>query len=65
MPIVDLDVGAAPLPWRLTSPLLDLGYGLFYRWRPQLAWSSHPDGSARCRGDSCAVSKTDRAPHAQ
>ncbi|WP_095096271.1 thiol-disulfide oxidoreductase DCC family protein [Pseudomonas sp. Irchel 3A5] len=58
-----LGVWAAPLSWRLTRPLLDVGYRLFCRWRPHLAWLPHPDGGARCRGNSCAVPETDRAPH--
>ncbi|HEX8596435.1 MAG TPA: DUF393 domain-containing protein [Pseudomonas sp.] len=58
-----LGVWAAPLSWRLTRPLLNIGYRLFCRWRSHLAWLPHPDGGARCRGDSCAISETDRARH--
>lgn len=54
---------AAPLSWRLTRPVLNLGYRLFCRWRPHLAWLPHPDGAARCKGDSCTVSKAESAAH--
>lgn len=57
-----LGIWAAPLSWRLTRPLLNVGYRLFCRWRPHLAWLPHPDGSARCRGGSCAVSEADVVP---
>jgi predicted DCC family thiol-disulfide oxidoreductase YuxK len=50
-----LGAWAAPLSWRLTRPLLNIGYRLFCRWRPHLAWLPHPDGSARCGADGCAV----------
>lgn len=53
-----LGAWAAPLSWRPLRPLLNLGYRLFCRWRPQLAWLPHPDGSRRCRDDSCAVSRS-------
>ncbi|MBX8488370.1 thiol-disulfide oxidoreductase DCC family protein [Pseudomonas cichorii] len=49
-----LGVWAAPLSWRLARPLLNLGYRLFCRSRPYLAWLPHPDGSRRCRDDSCS-----------
>jgi predicted DCC family thiol-disulfide oxidoreductase YuxK len=52
-----LGAWAAPLSWRLTRPLFDMGYRLFCRWRPHLAWLPHPDGGARCRDDSCAISE--------
>lgn len=50
-----LGAWAAPLSWRLTRPLLNIGYRLFCRWRPHLAWLPHPDGSARCGADGCTV----------
>ncbi|WP_338477461.1 DUF393 domain-containing protein [Pseudomonas trivialis] len=50
-----LGAWAAPLSWRLTRPLLNIGYRLFCRWRPHLAWLPHPDGSARCSADGCTV----------
>ena len=58
-----LGAWAAPLSWRLTRPLLNIGYRLFCRWRPHLAWLPHPDGSARCQSESCEVPKKDRASH--
>lgn len=57
-----LGVWAAPLSWRVIRPLLTLVYRLFCRWRPHLAWLPHPDGSRRCRGNSCSVSKADSLP---
>lgn len=57
-----LGIWAAPLSWRLTRPLLNLGYRLFCRWRPHLAWLPHPDGSVRCRDESCVVPDTKPAP---
>jgi predicted DCC family thiol-disulfide oxidoreductase YuxK len=56
---------AAPLEWRPLRPLLTLGYRLFCRWRPHLAWLPHPDGSRRCREDSCAIADTKTAPVSQ
>ncbi|SHM98806.1 Predicted thiol-disulfide oxidoreductase YuxK, DCC family [Pseudomonas asturiensis] len=50
-----LGAWAAPLSWRLTRPLLNIGYRLFCRWRPHLAWLPHPDGSTRCQRDSCVL----------
>ena len=41
---------AAPLGWRPLRPLLLLGYALFSRLRPHLAWLPHPDGARRCAG---------------
>ena len=58
-----LGAWAAPLSWRLTRPLLNIGYRLFCLWRPHLAWLPHPDGSARCRSKSCEVPQKDRASH--
>lgn len=52
-----LGIWAAPLSWRPLRPLLNVGYRLFCRWRPHLAWLPHPDGSRRCRDDRCAVSR--------
>lgn len=60
-----LGIWAAPLSWRLTRPLFDKGYRLFCRWRPHLAWLPHPDGGARCRNDSCAISKAAPTPGTQ
>ncbi|MCK1784760.1 DUF393 domain-containing protein [Pseudomonas sp. TNT11] len=55
---VGLGIWAAPLSWRLARPLLNIGYRLFCRRRPYLAWLPHPDGSRRCRDDSCTTSQT-------
>lgn len=44
---------AAPLTWRAIRPLLALGYRLFCRLRPHLAWLPHPDGGRRCVDDRC------------
>jgi len=55
-----LGAWAAPLSWRWARPLFNVGYRLFCRWRPHLAWLPHPDGAARCRGDSCTFPGTDR-----
>lgn len=55
-----LGIWAAPLSWRLTRPLLNLGYRLFCRLRPHLAWLPHPDGSSRCRDEGCVVPDTKR-----
>lgn len=46
---------AAPLTWRALRPLLAVGYRLFCRLRPHLAWLPHPDGSRRCEDKRCAV----------
>ena len=54
-----LGIWAAPLSWRLTRPLFNLGYRLFCRWRPHLAWLPHPDGSSRCRTQSCELPEVD------
>ncbi|WP_268796420.1 thiol-disulfide oxidoreductase DCC family protein [Pseudomonas huanghezhanensis] len=40
---------AAPLSSRALRPLFEIGYRLFCRLRPHLAWLPHPDGSRRCR----------------
>jgi len=56
---------ATPLTWRALRPLLALGYRLFCRLRPHLAWLPHPDGSRRCLGDRCAVPESKAAPHEQ
>ena len=53
---------ATPLTWRATRPLLALGYRLFCRLRPHLAWLPHPDGRRRCVDDRCGVPQ---ATHAQ
>jgi predicted DCC family thiol-disulfide oxidoreductase YuxK len=57
-----LGVWTAPLSWRLIKPLLNVGYLIFCRSRPYLAWLPHPDGSRRCREDTCAVSETRAGP---
>ncbi|GGM00336.1 thiol-disulfide oxidoreductase DCC family protein [Pseudomonas asuensis] len=46
---------AAPLAWKPLRPLFDLGYRLFLRLRPQLAWIPHPEGARRCKDDQCAI----------
>lgn len=56
---------AAPLSWRWARPLLNVAYRLFCRWRPHLAWLPHPDGAARCKGQSCALPEAGNAPHEQ
>ncbi len=50
-----LGAWVAPLSWRFMRPVFNMGYRLFCRSRPYLAWLPHPDGSRRCSGDSCAV----------
>ncbi|MEE4086206.1 DUF393 domain-containing protein [Pseudomonas viridiflava] len=60
-----LGAWAAPLSWPAFRPLLNVAYRLFCRWRPQLAWLPHPDGSARCRTNSCALPETDSVSHDQ
>ena len=57
-----MGVWAAPLSWRFIRPLLNIGYRLFCRSRPYLAWLPHPDGSRRCSAESCAVSEANAAP---
>lgn len=57
-----LGVWAAPLTWRAIRPLLAVGYRLFCRLRPHLAWLPHPDGSRRCRDNRCAVVHLNSAP---
>lgn len=46
---------ATPLTWRAIRPLLAVGYRLFCRVRPHLAWLPHPDGRLRCVDNRCAV----------
>jgi predicted DCC family thiol-disulfide oxidoreductase YuxK len=46
---------AAPLAWKPLRPLFDLGYRLFLRFRPQLAWIPHPEGGKRCSDGQCAI----------
>ncbi|SDO99251.1 Predicted thiol-disulfide oxidoreductase YuxK, DCC family [Pseudomonas arsenicoxydans] len=53
---------AAPLTWRAIRPLLALGYRLFCRLRPHLAWLPHPDGRRRCVDDRCGVPESKPAP---
>ncbi|MEE4717455.1 DUF393 domain-containing protein [Pseudomonas alliivorans] len=60
-----LGVWAAPLSWRLFRPLFNVAYRLFCRWRPHLAWLPHPDGSTRCRNNSCALPGTDTSSQDQ
>ena len=54
---------AAPLAWRPARPVLNLAYRLFCRWRAHLAWLPHPDGGARCRDDSCAITEAKPVSH--
>lgn len=56
---------AAPLTWRATRPLLALGYRLFCRLRPHLAWLPHPDGRRRCVDDRCGGPESKPAPDEQ
>jgi predicted DCC family thiol-disulfide oxidoreductase YuxK len=56
-----LGAWAAPLSWGWMRPALTLGYRLFCRWRPHLAWIPHPDGGRRCRDDSCAIPEREPA----
>lgn len=53
---------AAPLASRALRPLLKIGYRLFCRLRPHLAWLPHPDGSRRCRDNHCSVPKPALTP---
>lgn len=46
---------AAPLTWPLLRPLFGVGYRLFCRLRPHLAWLPHPEGNRRCRDNACTV----------
>lgn len=46
---------AAVIGWHPLRPLLRLGYRLFARLRPRLHWLPHPDGAARCAGNTCAT----------
>ncbi|MCQ4347634.1 DUF393 domain-containing protein [Pseudomonas stutzeri] len=46
---------AAPLRWPPLRPLLEAGYRLFCRLRPQLHWLPHPDGAARCPAAGCRL----------
>lgn len=57
-----MGIWAAPLTWRPIRPLLAVGYALFCRLRPHLAWLPHPDGSSRCRGNRCRVPNAKLAP---
>lgn len=52
-----LGAWAAPLTWRPMRPLFEMGYRVFCRLRPHLAWLPHPDGSLRCRNNRCTVTK--------
>ena len=57
-----LGIWATPLTWRAIRPLLAVGYWLFCRLRPHLAWLPHPDGSRRCRDNRCALPEPKAAP---
>lgn len=57
-----LGAWAAPLTWRPLRPLFAIGYRLFCRLRPHLAWLPHPDGSRRCRDNHCTLPKSASAP---
>lgn len=50
-----LGLWATPLSWRALRPLFELGYRLFCRLRPALAWLPHPDGSRRCVDNRCGM----------
>ena len=49
---------ATPLTWRVLRPLFALGYILFCRLRPHLAWLPHPDGGRRCLGNRCLAQES-------
>ncbi|WP_150629394.1 thiol-disulfide oxidoreductase DCC family protein [Pseudomonas fluorescens] len=57
-----LGVWATPLTWPAIRPLLAVGYRLFCRLRPHLAWLPHPDGRRRCVDDRCEVPESQPAP---
>jgi predicted DCC family thiol-disulfide oxidoreductase YuxK len=57
-----LGIWATPLTWRVIRPLLAVGYRVFCRLRPHLAWLPHPDGSRRCRDNRCALPQPKPAP---
>jgi len=50
---------ATPLTWPALRPMFELGYRLFCRLRPALAWLPHPDGSRRCIDHRCEVPESD------
>ncbi|AOE78974.1 MULTISPECIES: thiol-disulfide oxidoreductase DCC family protein [Pseudomonas] len=50
---------ATPLTWRALRPLFELGYRLFCRLRPHLAWLPHPDGGRRCVDNRCTVAQSE------
>lgn len=50
---------ATPLTWRPLRPVFELGYRLFCRLRPQLAWLPHPQAGKRCQRKQCG---SDRHP---
>jgi len=56
---------ATPLTWRVIRPLFAVGYSLFCRLRPYLAWLPHPDDSRRCRDNRCTVPEPKTAPSNQ
>lgn len=53
---------ATPLTWRAIRPLLAVGYRLFCRLRPHLAWLPHPDGRRRCDDSSCTMPESKPEP---
>lgn len=59
-----LGIWATPLTWRALRPLLALGYRLFCRLRPHLAWLPHPDGPGRCIDNRCSAPESKPAPDA-
>lgn len=56
---------AAPLASQALRPLLEIGYRLFCRLRPHLAWLPHPDGNRRCRDNHCSVQSPALTPDDQ
>lgn len=59
-----LGIWATPLTWRALRPVFELGYSLFCRLRPHLAWLPHPDGGRRCLDDRCTIPELNSAPSA-
>jgi predicted DCC family thiol-disulfide oxidoreductase YuxK len=50
-----MGVWVKPLTWRAFRPLFSVGYRLFCRLRPHLAWIPHPEGSRRCVQGRCEI----------
>jgi predicted DCC family thiol-disulfide oxidoreductase YuxK len=48
---------ATPLTWRPLRPVFELGYRLFCRLRPQLAWLPHPQAGKRCQREQCSADR--------